>query len=182
MTILWGIQLWLCSKLLCIFSLWLNLTWFTGGLQNKQVILIFSTFFPFYVNLIFFCSLFSSLKIYMLYYYCRGLYLSWYSAVSMPVFRLICNKKTRLPESASETISTKRQRLSAKLVPTFVTDLYDSILGFLDRSRYSFFQVAPQLYSRGRVDLVPDPILLRKSGSAGNLTRSSGSVARNSDH
>jgi hypothetical protein len=47
--------------------------------------------------------------------------------------------------------------LSAKLVPTFahrgchvvsVTDPYGRILEFLDRSRYYFFQVAPQLYSR----------------------------------
>jgi hypothetical protein len=30
--------------------------------------------------------------------------------------------------------------------------------------------------------LVPDPLFLRKSGSAGNKTRTSGSVARNSDH
>jgi hypothetical protein len=30
------------------------------------------------------------------------------------------------------------------------------------------------------VNPVPDPLLLRKSGSAGNLTRTSGSVARNS--
>jgi hypothetical protein len=44
----------------------------------------------------------------------------------------------------------------AKLVPTFAdsgcrvvstTDPHDRILGFLDRSRYCFFQVAPQLYS-----------------------------------
>jgi hypothetical protein len=28
-------------------------------------------------------------------------------------------------------------------------DPYGRILGFLDRSRYFFFQVAPQLYSRG---------------------------------
>jgi hypothetical protein len=77
-------------------------------------------------------------------------------------------------------------RLLAKLVPTSadrgyhmvsVTDPY----GFLDRSRYFFFQVAPQLYSRGWVDPVLDPLLLRKSGSAGNWTWSSGSVARNSD-
>jgi hypothetical protein len=33
------------------------------------------------------------------------------------------------------------------------------------------FQVAPQLFSRGWVDPVPDPLLLRKSGSAGNRTR-----------
>jgi hypothetical protein len=32
------------------------------------------------------------------------------------------------------------------------------------------------------VDLVPDPLLLRKSGSDGDRTRASGSVARNSGH
>jgi hypothetical protein len=32
------------------------------------------------------------------------------------------------------------------------------------------------------VDPVPDPLLLRKCGSAGNRTRASGYVARNSDH
>ena len=41
----------------------------------------------------------------------------------------------------------------------------------LDRSRYFFIQVAPQLTSRGWVDPIPDPLLLRKSGSAGNRTR-----------
>jgi hypothetical protein len=78
--------------------------------------------------------------------------------------------------------------LSAKLVPTFadrechvvsVTDPFCRILTFLDRSRYLFFQVAPQLYSRGWVDPVPDPLLLTKSGSAENRTQTSGSVARN---
>jgi hypothetical protein len=52
-----------------------------------------------------------------------------------------------------------------------VTDPYGRILGFLDRGRYFFFQVAPQLYS-----------LLRQSFRAGNRTRTSGSVARNADH
>jgi hypothetical protein len=55
------------------------------------------------------------------------------------------------------TIPSDR-RLSAKLVLTFadrgcrvvsVTEPYGSIFGFLDRRRYFFFQVAPQLYSRG---------------------------------
>jgi hypothetical protein len=32
------------------------------------------------------------------------------------------------------------------------------------------------------VDPVPDPLLLRKFGSAGNGTQASGSVARNLDH
>jgi hypothetical protein len=61
-----------------------------------------------------------------------------------------------------------------------VKDPYDRNLGFLGRSRYFFFHVAPHLSPRGRVDPVPDPVLLRKSGSAGNRTRTSGSVARNS--
>jgi hypothetical protein len=34
----------------------------------------------------------------------------------------------------------------------------------------------PQLYSLGWVDTVPDPLLLRKSGSAGNRARTSGSL------
>jgi hypothetical protein len=55
------------------------------------------------------------------------------------------------------TIPSDR-RLSAKSVPTFVdrgchvvsvTVPYGRTLCFLDRSRYFFFQVAPQLYSRG---------------------------------
>jgi hypothetical protein len=58
----------------------------------------------------------------------------------------------------SELYRLSDRHLSAKLVPTFVdrgchpvsmTDPYGRILGFLDRSRYFFFQVAPQLCSRG---------------------------------
>jgi hypothetical protein len=95
------------------------------------------------------------------------------------------------PESASELYRPSDRRLSAKLVPTFadigchvvrVTNPYGRNLGFLDRSRYIFFQAAPQLYSLGWVNPVPDPLLLRKSGSAWNRTRTSGSVARNSGH
>jgi hypothetical protein len=63
-----------------------------------------------------------------------------------------------------------------------VTNPYGRNLGFVDRSRYFFFQAAPQLYSRAWADPVPDPLLLRKSGSTGNRIRTSGSVARNSDH
>jgi hypothetical protein len=75
--------------------------------------------------------------------------------------------KTPWPESASEQYRTSSRHLSTKLVLTFedrgchvasVTDPYGSILGFLDRNRYIFFHVAPQLYSA---------VLLRKSGSAG---------------
>jgi hypothetical protein len=69
-------------------------------------------------------------------------------------------KKKKFPwsESASELYRPSDRRLSAKLVPTFadrgchvvsVTNPYGCILGFLDRSLYFFFQVAPQLNSRG---------------------------------
>jgi hypothetical protein len=94
------------------------------------------------------------------------------------------NYLTPWPESASELYRPIDRCLSVKLVPTVVsvTDLFRPILGFLDRRRYFFFQVAPQLYSRGRVDPVTDPLLLKKSGSAGNRTRTSGTLARNSDH
>jgi hypothetical protein len=56
-----------------------------------------------------------------------------------------------------------------------MTDPYGRILGILDRNRYFFFQVAPQLFSRGWVDPVPDSLLLRKSGSSANRTQTSGS-------
>jgi hypothetical protein len=88
-------------------------------------------------------------------------------------------------------IPTERHPLVGKVSANFVDtgcsmvsskDPYDRNLGFLDRSCYFFFQVPPQLYSRALVDPVPDPLFLRKSGSAGNRTRTSGSVARNSNH
>jgi hypothetical protein len=93
--------------------------------------------------------------------------------------------KTPWYEYVSELCRPSDSRLSAKLVPTFadrgchvvsMTDPHCRILGFVDRSRYIFFQVAPQLYSRGLVDPVPDPLLLRKSGSAGNRARTSGEL------
>jgi hypothetical protein len=67
-------------------------------------------------------------------------------------------QKTPRPDTASELYRPRDRRLSVKLVPTIAdrgcrvvsaTDPYGRILGFLDRNRYSFFQVAPQLYSRG---------------------------------
>jgi hypothetical protein len=42
-----------------------------------------------------------------------------------------------------------------------VKDPYGRILGFFREEPLLFFQVAPQLYPRGRVDPVPDPLLLR---------------------
>jgi hypothetical protein len=68
------------------------------------------------------------------------------------------------PENLEPTVADRRCHVVR------VTDPYGRILGFLYRSRYFFFQVAPQLYSRGWVDPAPDPLLLRKFGSAGNRT------------
>jgi hypothetical protein len=54
---------------------------------------------------------------------------------------------------------------------------------FLDRNRYFIFPVAIQLSLRGWVDPVPDPLLLRKSGNAGNWeVGNCESAARNCDH
>jgi hypothetical protein len=68
------------------------------------------------------------------------------------------NKQTPWPETTGELYRPSDRRLPAKLVLIFadrgchvvsVTDPYGRNLGFLDRSRYFFFQAAPQLYSRG---------------------------------
>jgi hypothetical protein len=62
-----------------------------------------------------------------------------------------------------------------------VEDPYGHILGFLRRSRYFFFQIAPQLYS-GKAEWT----LFNTNYFSENLvppgTRTFGSVARNSDH
>jgi hypothetical protein len=55
-------------------------------------------------------------------------------------------------------------------------------LSFLDRSRYFSFKQLLIYSHKSWVDPVPDTLLLRKSGSAGNRTRTSGLAARNSDH
>jgi hypothetical protein len=61
-------------------------------------------------------------------------------------------------QSARELYRPSDRLLLAKLVPAFVdggcrtvraTNPHGRILGILDRSRYYFLQVAPQLYSRG---------------------------------
>jgi hypothetical protein len=81
---------------------------------------------------------------------------------------------------SDRTIPTERPQLVHEVSANFayrgshvvsVTDPCGSNLDFLDQSHYFFFQPAPQLYSRGWVDPVPDPLLLRKPGNAGNRTR-----------
>jgi hypothetical protein len=100
------------------------------------------------------------------------------------------NKQTPWSKSASELYRPSDRRLSAKWLPTFadigchvvsVTDPYGRIQRFYRQEPLLFYQVAPQLYSRGWVDPVPDPLRFF-SGSSGNRTRASGSVAKNSNH
>jgi hypothetical protein len=62
-----------------------------------------------------------------------------------------------------------------------VTDPYFSILEF-SRPEPLLFLPSSSSIVLTRLNPVPDPLLLRKSGSAGNRTRSSGSVAKYSDH
>jgi hypothetical protein len=108
--------------------------------------------------------------------------------LSVKLFKLVISSDMQFSTEINNSVALVRERtmltsdrcLSAKLVPTFpdrgccvvsTTYPYGRNLGFLDRSRCVFFQVAPQLYLRGWVDPVPDPLLLRKSDSAGNWTR-----------
>jgi hypothetical protein len=96
-------------------------------------------------------------------------------------------KKNSVTSVRRRTIATERPLLVVEVNSSVcnvvsVIDPYGRILGLLDWSSYFFFQAAPQLYSRGWVDPLSDPLLLRKSASAGNRTRTSGYVARNSDH
>jgi hypothetical protein len=97
-------------------------------------------------------------------------------------------KKNSIVWVRERTHRPSDRRLSAKWLPTFADKECHVVMVTSPRpySRFSrqepllLYQVAPQLYSRGWVDPVPDtPFFF---GSAGNRTRASGSVAKNSDH
>jgi hypothetical protein len=62
-----------------------------------------------------------------------------------------------------------------------VKDPYGRILVFLDRSRYFFLSSSSSVVLTRLSGPVPDSLLFF-SGSAGNRTRASGSVAKNCDH
>jgi hypothetical protein len=90
----------------------------------------------------------------------RFVFVMEFRRVSCDVGTVFLNVKTKTPwpESASELYQPSDRSLLSKLVPTFAdrgchvvsaADRYGRILGFLNRSRYFFFQVAPKLYSGG---------------------------------
>jgi hypothetical protein len=79
------------------------------------------------------------------------IYKMYYNGLIRQILILINNSVALVRE---RTIPTERPPLVSEISAKFadrgcgvfsVTDLYDHILGFLDRSRYFFFQVAPQL-------------------------------------
>jgi hypothetical protein len=99
---------------------------------------------------------------------------------------------TQLRAAYAERDNRKRgRRLLAKLILTFVSKtvalsaqrIATAInLGSLERSRYFFIHVTPQLSSWSWVDPVPDPLLLRNLVAPGIESGASGSVYRNSEH
>jgi hypothetical protein len=87
----------------------------------------------------------------------------WKNSVAVVRKRTIPTERPPLVgEVSANILLVEGVAWSAQRIPTAVDH------GFLDRSRYFFIQVAAQLTSRGWVDPVPDPLLLRKSGRAGN--------------
>jgi hypothetical protein len=102
-------------------------------------------------------------------------------------------KKTKLNSMVwvrERTIPIERPPLVGEVIANFLRmegatwsawRIPTAVYRFSRRGPLLFCQVAPQLYSRGWVDPVPDPLRFF-SGSAGNRTRAFGSVARNSDH
>jgi hypothetical protein len=102
-------------------------------------------------------------------------YYYYYNPVALVRERTIPSDRSPLVSEVSANFTDRGCRVVGTIVPN------GRILAFLDWSRF-FFHVAPQLYSRDGVVPVPDSLILRKSGSAGNRTRNSGSVARNSGH
>jgi hypothetical protein len=99
-------------------------------------------------------------------------------------------KKNSMVWVRQRTIPPGGPTLSAKWLPTFadrvchvvsVTDPYGRILGFLDRSRYfSITYLLSCTHEAGWTPFQTHYFFL--SGSAGNRTRASGSVAKNFDH
>jgi hypothetical protein len=100
-------------------------------------------------------------------------------------------KKNSVAWVNERTIPTERQPLVGKVSANFCgqrvprSQRDESLRTYSRVSRPEpllLSQVTPQLYSLGWVDSVPDPLLLRKSSSVQNRSRTSGSVAGNSDH
>jgi hypothetical protein len=62
------------------------------------------------------------------------------------------------------------------------TDTYGRILGFTRPEPLLFLSSSSSIVFMRLSGPLPDSLLLRKSGSTGNQTRTSGAIARNSEH
>jgi hypothetical protein len=100
-------------------------------------------------------------------------------------------KKTPWSESKSELYRPSDRRLSAKWLPTFadrgchvisVTDPYGRILGFIDKTGAATLLSSSSSVVLTRLSGPRSRPTTFFSGSAGNRTRASGSVTKNSDH
>jgi hypothetical protein len=95
---------------------------------------------------------------------------SLHNTLIIPIYIDIKNSVSLVRE---RTIPIERPPLvvevSAECRVVSATDFYGRDLGFLDRRLYFFFQVAHQLYSRGWLYPVPDPLLFRKSDRTRHL-------------
>jgi hypothetical protein len=80
-----------------------------------------------------------------------------YSTVRFLRFILILSSTISFLQIFWQEIYVNCLYMSPSCYTVSVTDPHGRILGFLDRCRHFFFQVAPQLYSRGWVDPVPVP-------------------------
>jgi hypothetical protein len=95
----------------------------------------------------------------------------WDSTITNNSVALVCERTipAERPSFVGEVSANFCKREGCRVASA--ADPCVRILGLLEQCRYFFLQVAPRLYSRGWVDHVPDPLLLRKSDSSGNRTR-----------
>jgi hypothetical protein len=102
-------------------------------------------------------------------------------AVKFSLLSSLLHSKNSVASVHKRTLPTERPPLVSEVSANFfadrgchvvsVTNPYGRILAFLDRSRYYFFQVPPQLYSRGWVDTVSDQYFFLFPVMLGNRTR-----------
>jgi hypothetical protein len=95
-------------------------------------------------------------------------------------FQILCGPKNSVAVCPSANYTDRSTAATGEINANFAVDRFVLLaqriptavnLGCLDRSRYFFNQAAPHLFSQGCMDSVTDPLLLRKSGSAGSRIR-----------
>jgi hypothetical protein len=106
---------------------------------------------------------------------CNVKFETYHGALVLVQYVTIKTKLSSVALVREGIIPTERPQLVGEVSANFfanrrclvvgTTNPHGCILYFLDRSRYFSFQLAPQLCSRGWVDPVADPLLLRKSVS-----------------